>query len=102
MNRRLILAGAVLVLLAVVALGLRAQQAMAPVQSSSPNGRYQIIINPNVRADTFLLDTQTGRIWIPAREVDYQGEPRVWEPEVRADNQAELSAFLRTQKLKSN
>ena len=27
-------------------------------------GRYQIVMNPNVRADTFLLDTETGKTWV--------------------------------------
>jgi hypothetical protein len=32
-------------------------------QAISAPGRYQIFFSPNVRADTFLVDTSTGRIW---------------------------------------
>ena len=32
-------------------------------QQTAPNGRYVIIINPQIRADKFLLDTKTGKTW---------------------------------------
>jgi hypothetical protein len=51
-------------------------------------GRYQIIMRPNVRADTFLLDTQTGRIWIPVEYSNVKGQPTIWKYEERVDNQA--------------
>lgn len=31
--------------------------------SQGNNGRYTIFINANVREDTFVLDTLTGRVW---------------------------------------
>src|SRR5271157_3283094 len=39
--------------------------AASPVASDTTlrPGRYQIVFNPNVRADTFLLDTQVGKVW---------------------------------------
>jgi hypothetical protein len=43
---------------------LMGQAAPTTVKQAGANasqvGRYQIVSNPNVRADTFLLDTQTG------------------------------------------
>lgn len=67
-----------------------------PVKTDVSAGapRYQIVINPNVRADTFLLDTVTGRIWIRRSYVDLMTEPEVWEPEDRVDNDQELQAFF--------
>ena len=41
-------------------------------QPISAPGRYQIFFSPNVRADTFLVDTSTGRIW---RMTRIQDEP---------------------------
>jgi hypothetical protein len=40
--------------------------------------RYQIVFNPNVRADTFLLDTQTGRVWQSA--LDTGSGASWWRP----------------------
>jgi hypothetical protein len=72
--------------------GLEAQTA----PPSGPVGRYQIVINPQMRADTFLLDTATGRIWAPGRYTDYVDDPRVWELESKVDNNQQLEAFLAT------
>ena len=94
------LVASVLVLSA-AALAILAAQPSAPVRSVSADvGRYQLVINPQIRADTFLLDTATGRIWTPGRELEYVGDPRVWEPETKVDSAAQLSAFLSTQTLK--
>jgi hypothetical protein len=35
----------------------------APNVNNNNNGRYVMYMNPNVRADQFVLDTQTGKIW---------------------------------------
>jgi hypothetical protein len=43
-------------------------------------GRYQIIINPNVRADTFLIDTTTGRTWNLQLTKDKEN---IWVPVLR-------------------
>lgn len=32
-------------------------------------GRYQIYMNPNIRADQYLLDTKTGRTWQLTEEI---------------------------------
>ena len=41
--------------------------------------------SPN-RADTFLLDTATGKIWQLAKLTDMKGEPVVWQYMERLDN----------------
>jgi hypothetical protein len=43
-------------------------------------------MNPQVRADTFLLDTATGKIWQMAKLTDMKGEPVVWQYMERLDN----------------
>lgn len=56
-------------------------QAPAALSAAPPpqNGRFVIVFSPLVRADTFLLDTQSGRIWTPTKYEDLVGEPTVWE-----------------------
>lgn len=77
-----------------------AASAGAPQASTPPNARFQIIINPNVRADTFLLDTWTGKIWKNVVFTDVEGDPEVWRemPVLRSD--ADVTAFIRTHSLK--
>ena len=57
-------------------------------------GRYQIFINENARADTFLLDTHTGRVWVRTEYTDLQGNPGVWKYEDRADTLQELNSLI--------
>lgn len=53
-------------------------------------GRYQIVVNPNVRADTFLLDTVTGRVWQPTEYTNLKGKPTVWQVMDRVDSDEEI------------
>ena len=62
-----------------------AQESRSDLFSQQP-GRYQIVMNPQVRADTFLLDTATGKIWQMAKLTDMKGEPVVWQYMERLDN----------------
>ena len=64
-------------------------QSIAP-QSTIALGRYQIVINPNVKADTFLLDTQTGMVWVHAEITDLEGNPTVWKLMDRVDSEQEF------------
>lgn len=56
--------------------------------------RYQLFVNPNVRADTFLLDTATGRIWLRTTYTDIVGDPDVWVVQQRIDSDEELAAWV--------
>jgi hypothetical protein len=47
-----------------------------PVEDARP-ARFQIFINPNVRADTFLLDTETGKVWSPVTYTNLENAPQV-------------------------
>ena len=71
-----------------------------PAPPISPVGRYQIFFNPNVRADTFLVDTEDGRIWRMTTVTDVVGEPTVWLPERRLDNDQEVSGWMSLQRFK--
>lgn len=73
-----------------------APHAPAPAQTVSAAttpGRYQIVINPNLRADTFLLDTQDGKIWRMTKYGQLEGDPIAWEFEIRLDNGQQLNAW---------
>lgn len=70
--------------------------------SVTQGGRFQIIFNPSgVRADTFLLDTQTGRIWRPTKFTDLEGEPSAWVYEDRLDTQAGFNVWAAGYKSKT-
>lgn len=42
-------------------------------ENPSGQGRFTIIINPSIRADTFLLDTASGNVW--QQRADTGGQP---------------------------
>jgi hypothetical protein len=50
-------------------------------------------MNPSVRADTYLLDTQTGRIWKSVVFTDLQGSPEAWEEVDVLRTQADWLSF---------
>ena len=60
-----------------------------PPVASAITGRYQIVLNPNVRADLFLLDSQTGKVWIPIECSNCAGKPTRWKYMDRVDNEKE-------------
>lgn len=48
--------------------------------STGESKRFQIVSNPHARADTFLLDTQKGKVWQLTKITDVESQPTVWEP----------------------
>lgn len=66
----------------------------------SPPGRYQIVSNPSVARDTFLLDTSTGRVWQLTQFGDIIGEPSAWDMIPRIDTDEDFNAFLTSHRLK--
>jgi len=70
------------------------------VSSTAP--RYQLFSNLNVRADTFLLDTATGKIWQMTTYTDMRGDPTVWVLTTHIDSDADLTEFLRTHMSKAD
>lgn len=78
----------------VLRMGMSGQS--SPSSSNSPlSRRYQIVFNPNVRADTFLLDTETGKIWRRAMFSDLPDQPTAWEFENRIDKGQELREYIK-------
>lgn len=57
---------------------------------SSQGQRYQIVFSPNVRADTFLIDTQKGKVWRETTITDVEGQPTIWKPMEIIDNNGEI------------
>lgn len=49
-----------------------------PPSPPSYPGRFQIIINPSARIDTFLLDTETGDTWVQTVIPNATGSPTIW------------------------
>lgn len=72
----------------------------APSNAADRPGRYVIFYNPNVRADTFLLDTQSGRLWRHTTISNVVSDPEIWLAEVRVDTDAERSKWLSEQDFK--
>jgi hypothetical protein len=56
------------------------------LKSPPTQGRYQIVMSPHVARDTFLLDTETGRVWQLTAFMFLNGEPAVWNLMPRIDN----------------
>jgi hypothetical protein len=52
-------------------LGRDAQQGLKlgePGGAVTVTGRYQIFVSPNVKGHTFMLDTDTGKVWIMKKD----------------------------------
>lgn len=79
--------------IATIAILNQTPRASAQHDSLPADGRFQIVINPNVRADTFLVDTATGKIWQRATFTDLQGSPDAWVAQPRLDNASELATW---------
>jgi hypothetical protein len=85
--------------------GVYAQQSTPTRQVAvgAPNirdGRFQIFFGPFARADVYMLDTQTGRVWRPVTYKDLEGEPEVWQFQPRIDSRDELVQWVQTQTVK--
>jgi hypothetical protein len=64
--------------------------------------RYRIVMRDGVRADTFLLDTQTGHIWSRVKITDVEGQPDIWRFEERVDDPVDFRNWLQSQPAKKN
>lgn len=62
-------------------------------------GRYQLFFSPLARADAYLVDTETGRIWRPvtisnATDTNLKSTaPEVWLYQDRIDNAQEFEGW---------
>ncbi len=99
------LAFGIIAILTVVSSGLSQTtrpQTPRPAQSARQGmepGRYQIFFSPVARADVYLVDTATGRIWRPinitnAEQPGLSGSPQVWMFQDRLDNHEQLAEWF--------
>ena len=61
-----------------------------PIASHEPLARYQVVFGPHARADTFLVDTQKGRIWQLVKFKDIEGEPAAFDEIAVVDESGEI------------
>ncbi len=77
-------------------------QAPRPTQTArqaTETGRYQIFFSPIARADVYLVDTATGKIWRPinitnAEQPGLSGTPQVWMFQDRVDDNEQLAEWF--------
>lgn len=67
----------------------------------SQQGRYQIMFSPHVRADTFLLDTWTGKTWKKIHMADIKNDPSVWVYIEKIDSEHDEIEWLKNQVFKT-
>jgi hypothetical protein len=56
---------------------------------------FVFFFSPHARADTYLVDTQTGKVWQLTQFTDLNGEPTAWSPMSRIDSSDDQAAFVR-------
>ena len=69
---------------------------------NSDNGnyeRYKIYMNPNVRADQYLLDTKTGVVW---HLIEAEKDVLMWEPMLKISADAEGVEHVTNEYLNKN
>src|SRR5271157_3373434 len=71
--------------------------AAAPTQSHV--GKYQLFFSPHARADVYLVDTETGKIWKPititnAKDTNLQSAPEVWVYQERVDSERDFNIWM--------
>ncbi len=70
--------------------------------SSPEKEDYMIVFNPNVRADTFLLEKTTGKVWQLVTYIDLEGDPKVWKYMERIDDPKQMLDFVISQDFKKS
>jgi hypothetical protein len=63
--------------------------------SLSGQGRYQIVTSPHNARDTFLLDTETGRVWQLTVFSFLNDDPVVWNLMPRIDTPDDYGAVIK-------
>lgn len=88
LNRAVVL----VVAFCVLAIAQSSQQTVP--KSTGQTGRYQISLYQGElpRMNTFLLDTQTGKVWVMVSAPD---QTTFWEPMNKVDNDSEEMQFVR-------
>jgi hypothetical protein len=68
-------------------------------ESCNGPGRYQLVQNPQFRADQFVLDTCLGRVWQLVTYTDI--DKKVWQSIPRVDSEQELVLWQLQETIKS-
>ncbi len=89
--------GKTIVILSLVLLVLEISLA-AEQDTTAEVERYQIFFSPIARADAYLVDTKTGKVWTNIQYTDVQGQPRVWVYQEKIDSKEEFKQWLEQQK----
>ncbi len=69
-------------------------------RSSDQSGRYVIVISPTTNTGTYLLDTETGKVWLLVQYNRAEGEPIVWKFMDRLDTPVQFNEWVSQQRLK--
>jgi hypothetical protein len=104
----------IVVVIFVVVACANAQTGKAPQQAKQPTavaaappqshvGKYQLFFSPLARADVYLVDTETGRIWKPitinnAKDTNLQSAPELWVYQERVDSERDFDIWMVTHK----
>jgi len=67
-------------------------------KTEAEEGRFQIFFSPHARADAYLVDTKTGKVWTSVKYTDVQGQPTVWIYQDRIDSKEDFMNWLSKQK----
>lgn len=75
------------------------QTAAAAAPAQSHVGKYQLFFSPHARADVYLVDTETGKIWKPititnAKDTNLKSAPEVWVYQERIDSEGDFDAWM--------
>lgn len=73
--------------------------AVAAAQPQSHVGKYQLFFSPLARADVYLVDTETGKIWKPitisnAKDTNLKSAPEVWVYQERVDSERDFDIWM--------
>ena len=69
----------IVILTLLASFGAQSQEKGTERRPPDQYGRYVITFSPFARADSFLLDTQTGKVWQLTRFSDLEGEPLMFK-----------------------
>jgi hypothetical protein len=72
---------------------------VAAASSQSHVGKYQLYFSPHARADVYLVDTETGKIWRPititnAKDTNLKSAPEVWVYQERIDSERDFNTWM--------
>lgn len=70
------------------------------LQTAANGGRFQIVMSAVTARNTFLLDTQTGKVWQLTQFSDLEDDPTAWMIQTRVGSDLDLTRFALSHKPK--